>query len=45
MVAREAECPICGMSYGGAIARHVLRWALIALFVVLLAWRLLPHGS
>ena len=45
MVVREAECPICGMGYRAAVTRRALRWALIAVFVILLAWRLIPHST
>jgi hypothetical protein len=45
MVAREVECPICGRTYTSAVARRIIRWALIGAFVGLLGWRLIPRGE
>jgi hypothetical protein len=45
MVAYEAECPICGIGYGAAIARRIIRWTLLAVLLGLLVWRFIPRAD
>ena len=45
MVAYEAECPICGIGYRAAVVRRIIRWTLLLVLLVLIAWRFIPRGG
>jgi hypothetical protein len=44
MVAREsATCPVCGCKFTVATARHIIRWAVIALLLLWIMQHYLWH--
>jgi RNA polymerase subunit RPABC4/transcription elongation factor Spt4 len=44
MVAREsATCPVCGCKFTVAVAKHIVRWAIIVVVLLWLAQHYLLH--